>query len=138
MVSVREIRGEGLPVYEGEVPRNQEILKVDSGDLRKVEDYIAFHYEEFDYDFRNDDEDDEIKEEREVKVVDAICRVLNLNADDPLVKKYLKAVLTQLKRGIQFDNPAPSSISGQRSRPSGKLLAGARKNGIRTGFRVGR
>ncbi len=119
-----DIRGGYLPVYEGEVPEDQEIIKVNSKNLDIVERYIAFHYEDFDYNFRTDDGSDHDKKVMEIKIERAVCEVLDLSPNNPLVPKYVEAVLKQLKKGVVFED-------ARRPRVSGAVMGGARRNHLR-------
>jgi hypothetical protein len=89
---------ENLPVYEGEVPESQVISRINKDDLNKVEFYIASHFDQFDYDFKDDKISSDKKRVIEVKIIQAICEVLELLPDDPLVPKYLENILEQLRK----------------------------------------
>jgi hypothetical protein len=130
MVNIRDVGGRKLPVYEGEVPPDQEILKINDGDLENVERYILAHHEDFDYDFTDDSVPEKIKQEREAKVVDAICNALVLKFENPLVDKYFQAILIQLKKGMQRRDPRQPRISG-------KVMKDARAHHLRTSKRGG-
>lgn len=123
-------RSVDLPLYEGEVPESEEIPRVDANSIEMVERYIAFHFEEFDYDFRNDTVSDNDKKIREIKVIQAICEVLDLSPRDPVVPKYLEAILKQLKKGIVFKGTDKPLISGA-------IMRGAQANDFRASKRGG-
>ncbi len=121
---------ETLPVYEGEVPKDQEIPKVNGEDLDSVLRYIRAHFDEFDYDFTDENVSDDEKKTRETKVIQAICDALHLIPDDPLVPKYLEAVLDQFKKGVKYDEL-------QQPRVSGRVMRGAQANQLRSEKRGG-